>query len=104
MTSQPPDALTGTQFASRLARTLDIPEYAAREIVRGFSATLNDCLAQGQAVQIMGLGTFELHARPARAAWDVSRGQRIVQPARLAPRFRFARLAQQRLTRLERGQ
>lgn len=55
------------------------------------TATIGDSLAKGDAVQIIGFGTFDVRHRSARKGRNPSTGEQIDIPASSSPGFKAGR-------------
>ena len=62
------------EMAGRLAARTGLSKAIAREAVDGVFAAIGDALANGEEVQITGLGTFGTRSRPARTGHNPGTG------------------------------
>lgn len=60
----------------------------AGQAVNAFVATVEEALVKGDAVQVIGFGTFEVRKRPARLGRNPQTGKKIKIKASKTPAFR----------------
>lgn len=65
--------LTESQFASELAKRLDVSESEVKKFIKGFKAEVVDCLANGYKVSFAGLVRFEPKYVSAKAKGEMVR-------------------------------
>lgn len=49
---------------------------------------LSQCLISGQRIEIRGFGSFSLHHRPPRQAFNPKNGKRVMTDAKAIPHFK----------------
>ncbi len=59
-----------------------------KEILEGTLDAISDALANGERVQLVGFGTFEVSKRAAREGRNPQTGKKIKIAARKVPKFR----------------
>ncbi len=59
-----------------------------KEILEGTLNAISDALANGEKVQLVGFGTFEVSERAAREGRNPQTGKKIKIAARKVPKFR----------------
>jgi DNA-binding protein HU-beta len=60
----------------------------AETAINAVFGAIGDALAKGDAVQLIGFGTFEAKSRPARVARNPRTGEAVKIPAGKAPAFK----------------
>ena len=60
----------------------------AGQALNAFLAAVEEALVKGDAVQVIGFGTFEVRKRPARSGRNPQTGKKIKIKASKAPAFR----------------
>lgn len=86
-----------TELASAIAEKAALTKKQAAEVVDSFVSVVGDALAEGDKVQIMGFGTFEVRSRPARAARNPRTGEPIQIAASNAPAFKAGSLLKEKV-------
>ena len=77
-----------SELARQVALQTGLPPEAADAAVRAALEAVADALARGEAVQLVGFGTFGVRARPERPARNPATGASIVAPASRSVWFR----------------
>ena len=73
---------------ARIADKTDLTRKQAEAAVNAFTATVLEALKDGDKVQMMGFGTFEIKERAARVGRKPSTGETIEIPAKRVPSFK----------------
>jgi DNA-binding protein HU-beta len=60
----------------------------AENALKAFTDTISDALKEGEKVQIIGFGTFEVKDRPARTGHNPATGEPMEFPAKKIPVFK----------------
>lgn len=63
----------------------------AKAVVDGFIETIKETLAKGEAVSLIGFGSFELTSRRARIGRNPLNGEKIFIPAAVLPKFKVGK-------------
>lgn len=71
-----------------VAQSSDIPVKEAEKIVNRTFSIITDTLAEGERVQIVGFGSFEVRDRSARTARDPRTQETVEVPATRVPIFK----------------
>lgn len=71
-----------------LAEKADLNKKDAEKVLNAFVDTINESLAAGEKVQLIGFGTFDVKERPARVARNPRTGDEIKVAASKAPVFK----------------
>jgi len=71
-----------------VAAKCDLSKKDAEKVVAAFFSTVEECLAEGEKVQLMGFGTFEARERQARIVKNPQTGEDIQIEAGWVPAFR----------------
>ena len=73
---------------ARIAHKTDLTRKQAEAAVNAFTETVLEALKDGDKVQMMGFGTFEIKERAARVGRKPSTGETIEIPAKRVPSFK----------------
>ena len=73
---------------ARIADKTDLTRKQAEAAVNAFTETVLEALKDGDKVQMMGFGTFEIKERAARVGRKPSTGETIEIPAKKSPVFK----------------
>ena len=71
-----------------VAEKTSLSKKDAEKALSGFVDIVTDALIQGEKVQLIGFGTFEVKNRPARAARNPRTGEALTIAASKAPGFK----------------
>ena len=77
-----------TELVAALAAKATITKVDAEKFVNGFAATVEETLAKGDKIQLVGFGTFEVKIRAARTARNPRTGEEIKVAAAKVPAFK----------------
>lgn len=77
-----------TDLIAHVASKADITKKDAEQVVNAFFATVEDALKNGDKVQLIGFGTFEVRDRQARKGRNPQTGAEINIPATRVPAFK----------------
>lgn len=77
-----------TELIAAMAEKTGITKTEAGEVLNAFTDTVEDVLAHGGKVVLMGFGTFESKLRAARAAKNPRTGAAVTIPACKTPVFK----------------
>lgn len=80
--------LTKSDLVERVAEKSGLTKKDAGRAVDAFIETVTEALGEGQRVQIVGFGTFEVRERAARRGRNPQTGQEIEIAARKVPAFK----------------
>ena len=73
---------------AKIADKTDLTKKQAEAAVNAFTETVLEALKDGDKVQMMGFGTFEIKERAARVGRKPSTGETIEIPAKRIPTFK----------------
>ena len=73
---------------SKIAEKSELNKKQAEAALAAFTDTVVEALKEGDKVQLMGFGTFELKERAARTGRKPSTGETIEIPAKKSPIFK----------------
>lgn len=76
------------EFVAKVAEKSGLTRKQAEAAVTAFTQTVTDSLRDGDKVQLMGFGTFEVKDRPARTGRNPATGEAIEIAASKAPVFK----------------
>ena len=76
------------EFVAKVAEKSGLTRKQAEAAVAAFTQTVTDSLKEGDKVQLMGFGTFEVKERPARTGRNPASGESIEIAASKAPVFK----------------
>jgi len=77
-----------TELCAALAAKTGLTKKDAEKFAEALIETITETLQQGDKVQIVGFGTFEVKDRPARKASNPRTGEAIEVAASKAPAFK----------------
>jgi len=77
-----------TEFISTVAARSGMNKKDVEKAVNAFVATIEQALKEGQRIQLVGFGTFEVRQRQARKGRNPQTGQEITITAAKVPAFR----------------
>ena len=75
-------------FVAKVAEKAGLTRKQAEAAVAAFTQTVVETLKEGDKVQLMGFGTFEVKDRPARTGRNPATGETIEIAASKAPAFK----------------
>ncbi|OFW82203.1 MAG: DNA-binding protein [Alicyclobacillus sp. RIFOXYA1_FULL_53_8] len=75
-------------LVNKVAETANLKKKDAELAVNSVFAAIEDALAAGEKVQIIGFGTFETRERSARSGRNPQTGESISIPASTVPAFK----------------
>jgi len=79
------------EFVAKVAEKSGLTRKQADAAVAAFTQTVIDALKDGEKVQLMGFGTFEVKDRPARTGRNPATGETIEIAASKAPVFKVGK-------------
>lgn len=77
-----------TELVSSVAEKAEITKKDAEKVVTAVFSSIEEALAQGDKVQVVGFGTFEVRERASRTGRNPKTGQEISIPATKVPAFK----------------
>lgn len=77
-----------SELVAALAEKAALTKVDAEKMLNAFVAVAEDTLAAGDKIQLVGFGTFEVKARPARIARNPRTGEEVKIAACKAPIFK----------------
>lgn len=77
-----------TELVAEIAEKADLSKKDAEAAVRAFTDTVAAALKDGDKVQLVGFGTFEVSERAARTGRNPQTGKEMKIPASKAPKFK----------------
>lgn len=76
------------ELVSSVAEKAEITKKDAEKVVNAVFSSIEDALAKGDKVQLVGFGTFEVRERAARTGRNPKTGEEISIPATRVPSFK----------------
>ena len=80
-----------TELCAAIANKAGLAKKDAEKFANAFVDVIAETLQQGEKIQIVGFGTFEVKDRPARKARNPRTGEEIDIAATKAPVFRIGK-------------
>lgn len=80
-----------TELIAAVAEEAEMTKKDAEKAVKAVIDVISDALVQGDKVQLIGFGTFEVRERGARVGHNPSTQKEIEIPASKAPAFRVSK-------------
>jgi len=77
-----------TELVSAVAEKAEMTKKDAEKAINAVFASIEEALARGDKVQLVGFGTFEVRDREARKGRNPQTGQEIEIPATRVPAFK----------------
>lgn len=77
-----------TELAAAVAAKTEMTKKDAEKVVNALFETMGEMLANGEKVQVVGFGTFEVKERAARTAKNPRTGETVSVPATRVPAFK----------------
>lgn len=77
-----------TELVNSVAEKAETTKKEAEKVVSAVFASVEDALAKGDKVQLVGFGTFEVKERAARIGRNPKTGEEINIPATKVPSFK----------------
>lgn len=77
-----------TALIAKIAEKAELNKKQAEAALNAFTDTIVEALKEGDKVQLMGFGTFEVKERAARTGRKPSTGETIEIPAKKSPVFK----------------
>ncbi len=77
-----------TELISEVAQKASMTKKDAEKVVNAFFGTVENALKDGDKVQLIGFGTFEVRERQARKGRNPQTGEEISIPAAKVPAFK----------------
>ncbi|HHW17399.1 MAG TPA: HU family DNA-binding protein [Firmicutes bacterium] len=81
-----------TELIAKVAQAAGMTKKDTEKVINSFIDVVQDALAQGDTVAILGFGTFLARERPAREGRNPRTGEPIQIPAGKVPVFRPGRV------------
>ena len=76
------------ELVAAMAEKAELSKKDAEKALDAFKAVVEEALVNGDKVQLVGFGTFEAKARPARVARNPRTGEEVKIEASKAPAFK----------------
>lgn len=77
-----------TELIAAVAETAELSKKDAEKALNAVVSAITDAMAEGDKVQLVGFGTFEVRAREARKGKNPKSGEEIDIPACKVPAFK----------------
>ncbi|HHU31667.1 MAG: HU family DNA-binding protein [Zhaonellaceae bacterium] len=77
-----------TELVSSVAEKAEITKKEAEKVVGAIFSSIEEALAKGDKVQLVGFGTFEVRERAARTGRNPKTGEEITIAAAKVPAFK----------------
>ncbi|MFX3658691.1 MAG: HU family DNA-binding protein [Ectobacillus sp.] len=77
-----------TELVKRVAETAELSQKEATAAVNAVFEAVTKALAEGEKVQLIGFGTFEVRDRAARTGRNPQTGEEMTIPATKVPAFK----------------
>ena len=88
-----------TELINQVAERADLSKKDAEQALNAMLDTVSDALAQGDKVQLVGFGSFEIKARDARMGRNPKTKEPIEIPATKAPVFKAGKALKDRVAK-----
>lgn len=77
-----------TELVSAVAEKANLTKKESERVINALFASIEEALSQGDKVQLVGFGTFEVRDREARKGRNPQTGEEIEIPATKVPAFK----------------
>ena len=77
-----------TELVATIAEKVEISKKDAERALNAFTDTVSDALREGDKIQLVGFGTFEVSERAERTGRNPQSGETMVIPASKIPKFK----------------
>ena len=77
-----------TELVATIAEKAEISKKDAERALNAFTDTVSDALREGDKIQLVGFGTFEVSERAERTGRNPQSGETMVIPASKIPKFK----------------
>ena len=77
-----------TELVAAIAEKAELSKKDAEKALKAFTETVAETLQNGDKIQLVGFGTFEVAERAARTGKNPQTGKEIKIPASKAPKFK----------------
>ncbi|MCC8028419.1 MAG: HU family DNA-binding protein [Lachnospiraceae bacterium] len=77
-----------TELAAEMAKKSGLSRKDAEKALAAFTETVKEALQNGEKVQLIGFGTFEVSERAEREGHNPSNGDKIIIAACKVPKFK----------------
>jgi DNA-binding protein HU-beta len=77
-----------SELISKVAEKSSVSKTVAEAVVNSFTSVVSEALAEGDKIQLIGFGTFEVSERAAREARNPHTGETIEVEACRVPKFK----------------
>ncbi|SMG11352.1 HU family DNA-binding protein [Dethiosulfovibrio salsuginis] len=90
--------MTKTELIEAVAKSAELSKKAAGEAVSAVLESIEEALAKGEKVQLVGFGTFEVRERAARTGRNPQDPEKTIEiPAKKVPAFRPGKALKDRI-------
>lgn len=80
-----------TEFVDQIAKRADLSKKQAEAAYDAVVATIVDALKEGEKIQLVGFGNFEIKEKPSREVFNPLTKQKQQLPASKVPNFKFGK-------------
>lgn len=80
--------MTKAELIANVAKRTELTQKDTKSVVNAFFSTIQETLAAGENVQVIGFGTFEVRERAARTGRNPQTGEEIQIAAAKVPAFK----------------
>lgn len=85
------------ELIGKVAEGIDCTKVETKGVVECVFKVITDCLTEGDAVKLVGFGTFGVRHRDAREVRNPSTGEKIAVPAKSVPFFKAGKILKERV-------
>ena len=85
------------ELIGEVAKKIYCTKAETKEIIECILKSVTDCLAKGDAVKLVGFGTFGIRKRAARMARNPLTGEKVSVPAKSVPFFKAGKELKERV-------
>lgn len=89
-----------TELISSVAEKSELTKKDAEKAVNALFTSVEEALAKGEKVQLVGFGTFEVRERKARTGRNPQTGEEIQIPAAKVPAFKAGKSLKEAVEKL----
>ncbi|MBA7560380.1 HU family DNA-binding protein [Candidatus Atribacteria bacterium 1244-E10-H5-B2] len=85
------------ELIDKVASEIECTKVEAKRIVKCIIKNINDCLAKGDTVKLIGFGNFGIRKRTAHMARNPITGEKVSVPAKSVPFFKAGKILKERV-------
>ncbi|MBA7589905.1 DNA-binding protein HU-beta [subsurface metagenome] len=85
------------ELIDKVASEIECTKVEAKRIIKCIIKNVNDCLAKGDTVKLVGFGTFGIRKRTAHMSRNPRTGEKVSVPAKSVPFFKAGEILKEKV-------